>query len=150
MSRKIAIGSTDGVNIDTHFGKTEIFYIYEIPDDGEPALVEKCFAKNHTDSGDCADFDGIIEKLSDVEIVLVRQIGDHAARLLTAKGIASASIEGSVERAIKRYAKRGKLLSPLTLEHQVHNDEYSTKREDCPMRAIKNSLIQLEALNRRI
>jgi predicted Fe-Mo cluster-binding NifX family protein len=112
MSRKIAIGSTDGVNIDTHFGKTEVFHIFEIPEDGEPSLIEKRAVQKPADGGSHANLEGIIEKLSDVEAVLAKQIGSHAADLLAAEGITSASIRCSVEQAAKRYAKRGKLLPP--------------------------------------
>ena len=60
MSRKIAIGSTDGVNIDTHFGKTEVFHIYEIPEDGEPSLIEKRVVQKRADDASHANLDGII------------------------------------------------------------------------------------------
>ncbi|MDR3165317.1 MAG: hypothetical protein LBU13_07035 [Synergistaceae bacterium] len=136
MSRRIAVGSTDGVNIDTHFGKTEIFHIYEIPDNGEPSLVEKRVVQSLVND-ECSHtgLDGIIKKLSDVETVLVRQIGEHAADLLATEGITSVSIACPVERAVKRYVQRGKLLTPPVLESHRHDKEYS--REDCPMRAMK-------------
>ncbi|MDR1515808.1 MAG: hypothetical protein LBS45_08935 [Synergistaceae bacterium] len=146
MPRKIAIGSTDGVNIDTHFGKTEVFHIYEIPGDGEagePVLVEKRVVRQKTaDACSHADIGGIIEKLGDTEAVLVSHIGNHAAGLLAAEGITSVAVSCSVERAVKRYAKRGRLLQPSVPEH---DDEYSPKREDCPMRAMKQNILSLDA-----
>lgn len=38
---KIAVATSDGVNIDLHFGQTEIFTIYQVYRDGSYAQLEK-------------------------------------------------------------------------------------------------------------
>jgi predicted Fe-Mo cluster-binding NifX family protein len=41
MSYKIAAATTNGENIDQHFGSAEVFWVYEISDEGEPQSTEK-------------------------------------------------------------------------------------------------------------
>ena len=107
-------------------------------------MIEKRVVQKRADDASHANLDGIIEKLSDVETVLVRQIGDHAADLLAAEGITSASIRCSVEQAAKRYAKRGKLLPSPVSGDRGRGDGYSPKKEDCPVRAMKKNIIWLD------
>ncbi|MCR5614157.1 NifB/NifX family molybdenum-iron cluster-binding protein [Treponema sp.] len=41
MSYKIAVASSDGVNIDVHFGAAKFFSIYEVQDDASFSFLEK-------------------------------------------------------------------------------------------------------------
>ena len=38
---RVAVASTDGESVNTHYGKAEIFYIYAVDDDEGYDLLEK-------------------------------------------------------------------------------------------------------------
>jgi len=50
------------------------------------------------------------ELLADVKVVLVSQIGPGAAYALERKGIIPLTVTGTIDKALKAYGKRGKLL----------------------------------------
>ena len=80
MSR-IAVASTDGVNINEHFGKAVFFRIYEIKDDTYSFIYlrDAVAACQHAPSHNQTDFDRVIELLSDCDAVFVSKIGEGAA-----------------------------------------------------------------------
>ena len=44
MSFRIAAATSDGINIDLHFGHADTLYIYEVHDDGSYKLVDRIHA----------------------------------------------------------------------------------------------------------
>jgi predicted Fe-Mo cluster-binding NifX family protein len=125
---KAAVGSTDGANIDVHFRKAEFFDIYDIAPDGSIAFLEKRTVLEDS-------LEGVVALVTDVDIVLIRFIGQHAADELTKHDIAYAAVNLPVEKALAAFAKRGSLLSnPVG---QCNCGEAPPRREDCPIRALK-------------
>ena len=112
---KIAVGSSDGVNITEHFGKAQEFLIYEVNQEGDYQLLETrrndFHQANKQDSSKQHNRIYIIaELLYDVEVVLVSQIGPEAVSTLQEKGIKAIPLSLPIDKALKSYAKRGKLL----------------------------------------
>jgi len=110
---KVAFATTDGVNIDEHFGRAGAFAIYDLSRDGYAFKELRKFA----DGRDCAieetkgsgsTHDDLVEKkvrrLSDCKIVYLTEIGGPSASRLIKKGIMPikvkevVSIEESVEK----------------------------------------------------
>ena len=88
MKCRIAMASSNGAEVDLHFGHANEFQIYEI--DGEVHyFVESrytrpcCQHQSHSTSR----FDKVIELLSDCEAIFVSQIGGGAADYLISKGV---------------------------------------------------------------
>jgi len=128
---KIAVGSTDGITIDEHFGRTKEFLIYDIFEDGSYKLSEKIQTSPHCSE---EDSDGLlsstIELLNGINVVLVKQIGKNASIELEKKGILSFSITGPIDKALKSYIKRGAFLKNI-LKNPVDNTQSSCNSNSC-------------------
>ena len=111
---RVAVASSDGTNIDEHFGRAQDFLIYEVAEDGTYQQLEIRAITPHCSCGEEAaaahPSDAAVELLSDVEAVLVNQIGPGAVRMLEAKGIRAFSLKGSIDKALTSYGKRRTLL----------------------------------------
>lgn len=130
MAYKIAVASSDGVNVDLHFGGAEFFDIYEVSDDGSFKLAEKrqvqdslsesqscgqrregcgtvgCGNGNGSGAG-CGNGDGSakVEQISDVRAVVAAKIGFNVTKALEKKAIASFDVECPVQEALEKITK---------------------------------------------
>ncbi|GHV49022.1 hypothetical protein FACS189499_09670 [Clostridia bacterium] len=114
MGYKIAAASSDGVNIDLHFGKADSFHIAEVADDGSFRFTEvrrrdiaaECSPEQKSGcSGGCKGGGGgkvNAALISDCAYLLVEQIGMHALQSLAEQGITAFDVSGSAEKAVKR------------------------------------------------
>ena len=88
MVHRIAVASSKGTLVDTHFGHAERFDVYELGEEGS-AFVESrntasaCSGKGHDESA----FDLTLSLLSDCEAIFVSVIGYGAAAYLHEKGM---------------------------------------------------------------
>jgi len=108
--KKVAIATTDGINIDEHFGRTKEFLIYELNEQGSYKLLEH--RENNTAcSNEHQNYTSATTVLfADINVVLAKKIGPGASRALHEQGVVAFSLTGSIDKALKAYAKRGKLL----------------------------------------
>ena len=103
MGIKVAIATSDGLNIDLHFGQAKSFLLYEFKD-GKFELSEKREVPADAATGDfgCPDVGGG---------VVAAQIGQGMRRQLERNAISVFDIEIPVEDALKKlaayYAKFG-------------------------------------------
>lgn len=108
---KIAVASSDGLVVNSHFGRANTFYIYQVGEDGESVLIEErnlipvCEGGNHDD----ARLNENLDRLSDCDFILVSKIGDGAANAASQKGIESYEIPGVIEESIEQLLKYVKL-----------------------------------------
>ncbi|MDF1550367.1 MAG: NifB/NifX family molybdenum-iron cluster-binding protein [Bacteroidales bacterium] len=99
---KIAITSSDGKNVDKHFGRATQFYIYELV-----APVPK-FIEKRNSIGYCSEEDNhnynpnkldlVYQKIKDCEILCTVKIGNVPAAQLQEKGINIIEFEGKLEK----------------------------------------------------
>lgn len=110
---KVAVASTDGKVVNQHFGKSELFYIYQIEPDWKFSLVEKrelppvCHGESH-------DADLMlrnIKSLNDCKYLLVSKIGNVAANMVQAQGITPMELPGFIDESIEK----------LTIYEQIEN-----------------------------
>jgi predicted Fe-Mo cluster-binding NifX family protein len=127
MGIKVAIATSDGLNIDLHFGQTKSFLLYEFKD-GKFELSEKrevqvddsaVVALRHCggSGGGCGGgaasgpLAPAVELLLDCRAVVAAQIGQGMRRQLERNAISVFDIEIPVEDALKKlaayYAKFG-------------------------------------------
>jgi nitrogen fixation protein NifX len=111
----VAVASNDGLTVDEHFGRAKSFRIYEVCEDGSSRLLEERAITPHCScsdegAGQAHSSDAAVEQLSDVDAVLVAQIGPGAQSSLTRKGIKSFALSGPVEKVLSSYGRRHKLL----------------------------------------
>lgn len=98
---KIAITSSDGKNVDRHFGRATKFYIYELV-----APVPR-FIEQRKTIGYCSEEDNhnynpnklqlVYEKIKDCEILCTAKIGNVPAAQLQEKGINIIEFEGKLD-----------------------------------------------------
>jgi predicted Fe-Mo cluster-binding NifX family protein len=99
---RAAFASSDGKNVDLHFGKCDRFIIAEFDGAGHWRVVEErptfalCGAGDSDESMDAA-----AAALSDCKFVVVSRIGRWPYAALYAKGIESVEFRGSIEDAVE-------------------------------------------------
>lgn len=97
---KVAIVSSDRVNVDGHFGKANRFLIYEVKGEG-PVLLEKrpCRPLSVDDRRHPFDperFDRLLEVLAGCEKIFVSHIGRTPAAQLRMHGIEPVVYQGPI------------------------------------------------------
>ncbi|WP_027728471.1 NifB/NifX family molybdenum-iron cluster-binding protein [Treponema sp. C6A8] len=125
MEYKIAVASSDGVNVDLHFGAAESFLIFAVSDDGTFELKEKreykevselqaadCAEKANCKSGcgngngnGCGGGSAKVEVIGDVRAVVAAKIGFNVTKQLERKAIASFDVETTVQEALEKITK---------------------------------------------
>ncbi len=108
----VAVASSDGISVNEHFGRADMFYIYEVNDDGSFRLAEErtITPASPGEAGAGHGADATIEQLGDVHAVLVAQIGPGAQSSLNRKGVRSFALGGPIDKALSSYGRRHKLL----------------------------------------
>jgi len=111
MQIQVAVGSSNGSEIDLHYGKSDKFYVYSIDENGyrlneirnvEPVCKE-CGTENH----DMAAFANSIGLLADCRFLLVSKIGNFAVNRLEENNIQVFTLSGSVDTALNKMAGSG-------------------------------------------
>ena len=109
---KVAVGSSDGETVDTHFGHAESFIVFEV--DEETGSFEESEIRNVTAGcagGECgaegkvseeAPLEAVAASLSDVDYVLVARIGPHAVRALAKHNVTAFDIVLPIGEAISK------------------------------------------------
>lgn len=98
-STRIAAVSTDGLNVDDHFGKAQRFLIYDLDD--QLTLVEERPTESLSVGDPAHDFDAdkfnrILSVLKDCSKVYVTQIGEMPAAKLKESGIEPVVYSGAI------------------------------------------------------
>ncbi|BAH05513.1 NifB/NifX family molybdenum-iron cluster-binding protein [Clostridium kluyveri] len=123
MGYNIAVASTDGVNIDKHFGASNSFFIIKVNDDGTyENLGERLVEKNQRNSVNCSlcsskhscgninpKIQRKIEAISDCRCLLCSRCGPSSEKQLGKNNISVFGINMKLDEALKtiiRYYKR--------------------------------------------
>lgn len=113
MSYRIAVATSDGRYVDSHYGHTSEFLIGTVEEDGSFEEIGWRSVTAVCGDGDCGlshedRMDRTARQLRDVAYVLCVRIGPPAASSLQKYGIRAASVSGPVGEAVKllnRYVK---------------------------------------------
>lgn len=119
MSIKVAIATSDGINVDLHFGKASSLEIYEFTDgkfvktetrvlpqdDENPAQKSEGCSGN---GGGCSCSGGALSSkasaILDCKAVVAAKIGPQVVRQLENKAVSAFDIECTVEDALEKLA----------------------------------------------
>lgn len=98
---KIAICSTDGVNVNEHFGRAERFLVYEMID-GKPALIDErptipLSVGDPDHPFDPDRFGKVADVIEDCGKVYLAKIGDVPAEKLKERGIEPVTYRGLIK-----------------------------------------------------
>jgi predicted Fe-Mo cluster-binding NifX family protein len=102
MDVKIAVASSDGINVDQHFGRAPGFRIYRMHDEGFEFLEMRendapCSGNSHDDNV----LEQAAQRISDCRGVVVAQIGSGAIDALIGHRILAFTLPGTVEEAFE-------------------------------------------------
>ena len=100
---RVAVASTDGYEIDTHFGRATEFYVYQHFID-EWIFIEKRTVKPVCNSGKHS-IDAMhqnVEHFADCKYVAASKIGQGAMTALQSKGITAMSLPRDVNEALQK------------------------------------------------
>ena len=113
---KVAVATSDGINVDSHFGHVKEFTIYEVNEtSGQGEAIESRFVDREACRGDCGEvavFANIAGQLSDTEYVIAAKIGIPAVMALEIENITAVDGISTVDEALKKvsaYRKRKRL-----------------------------------------
>jgi nitrogen fixation protein NifB len=111
---KIGVITTDGVNIDGHFGQAKRIHIYEVEDHAYTFSEIRRLPGSQGETAHSAAH-GALAVLADVDTVLAKNIGPGSIAVLNEAGIRAFAMAGSIEKALSVYGKRLKLIERLNL-----------------------------------
>ena len=99
---RLAVASTDGKQVDQHFGRCEGFYIYDYDREENLNLVEvrKLPAVCRGEGHGIEEMEARARELSDCNYVLVAKIGPVASNTLDRYGISAYELPEPIEDAI--------------------------------------------------
>ncbi|MBI5058053.1 MAG: nitrogen fixation protein NifX [Nitrospirae bacterium] len=130
---KVAFATTDGVNVDEHFGRAGMFVIYELIRDGYKFLETRKFADGRDteiegtkEMGQVHD-DSVqakVDKLADCKIIYLTEIGGPSAARLVKKGIMPIKIKetASIEESMNVLLETIKKSPPPWLRKAINNN----------------------------
>ena len=98
-SKRIAVVSTDSVNVNDHFGMAESFLIYDYADElefVEKREAEKLSVGDPNHPFDAEKFNRVYETIKDCSSVYMTRIGDGPAKKLKELGIEPVVYAGTI------------------------------------------------------
>ena len=112
---RVAIASTDNINVDQHFGRAESFLIVDVNEDGTYEEIEQRFVTPVCMGGhhDQEKLKRGARALEDCNFVLAARIGGGATAELSELNIASFEMHGTVPYVIGRLHGYLELLKEL-------------------------------------
>ena len=130
---KIAFATTDGVNVDEHFGRAGAFAVYDLTKDGFVFSETRRFAKGRDraveeSKGMGQTHDDLVEKkvsrLADCKIVYLTEIGGPSASRLIRKGIMPVKVKEnvSIEESLKKLLETVRKSPPPWLKKALTNE----------------------------
>lgn len=105
---KIAVASSDGKNVNLHFGKAKTLYIYEIKDD-EFYFIEKRNVEINEDEKHQGS--KVINVISDCDVAIVTQYGPKTKIKANKIGLKIITDEGLIEDVLTRYIEHVKFMN---------------------------------------
>ncbi len=99
---KAAFASTDGTNVNIHYGRAQQFAVYQIDDEEGYDFIETRTVTPVCQNGShvIQQMDDSTSRFADCKYVVASRIGSGACASLTAKGIIAMELPGIIEEAI--------------------------------------------------
>lgn len=130
---KVAFATTDGTNVDEHFGRSGKFAIYELTMDGYRFVEMRRFADGRDTEveqtkgmGQMHDdrVESKVERLADCRIIYLTEIGGPSAARLVKKGIMPIKVKEtvSIEESLIKLSETLKKSPPPWLRKAVSSE----------------------------
>ncbi len=129
---KVAFATTDGKQVDEHFGRAGLFAVYEIMETGHRFVEMRKFADgvdqaivSTKDQGQAHEdaVQGKVERLADCKLIYLTEIGGPSAARLVKKGIMPMKVKEivSIESALKQLGDTIKKSPPPWLRKAMNS-----------------------------
>ncbi len=130
---KVAFATTDGINVDEHFGRAGMLAVYELTADGYRFIEMRKFAdgrdaeiESTKGMGRIHDdkVDAKVENLKDCKIVYLTEIGGPSAARLVKKGMMPIKVKEivTIEESLKRLLETIQKSPPPWLRKAMNSD----------------------------
>lgn len=131
---KVAFATTDGINVDEHFGRAGMFAVYELTDQDYRFVELRKFAEGRdTDiemtrgMGQVHDdrVEGKVSRLADCKIVYLTEIGGPSAARLVKKGIMPVKVKEivTIEESLRNLLKTAQTSPPPWFKKALHDTQ---------------------------
>ena len=131
---KVAFATTDGINVDEHFGRAGMFAVYELTGDGYKFKETRKFSEGKDKSiedskgkGPLHDdrVQGKVDKLADCRIIYLTEIGGPSAARLIKKGLMPIKVKEIVpiEESLQNLLETVKKSPPPWLRKAIASEE---------------------------
>lgn len=97
---KIAIASSDGKNVDLHFGKGSSLYIYDFDGKSTKFLEKRTVIINENEKH---QWKKVLEIIMDCDVIICVQAGFKSKYGIEEAGLKLVEDEGSIDEVLKRY-----------------------------------------------
>jgi len=129
---RVAFATTDGINVDEHFGRAGMFAIYELTKDGYRFVEMRKFSEGRDTEIEKTKGMGEIhedrvqrkvDRLSDCKIIYLTEIGGPSAARLARKGIMPLKVKEmvTIEEALKKLLDTLRTSPPPWLRKAMNN-----------------------------
>ena len=105
----MAVASSDGITIDQHLGEAGEFLLYEVVEMGGYRFVGRRQFLGYGEMFRSPLAASLL--LGDVTAILVSRINHRTAEKFRRRGIMVFAVNGSIDRALARYARLGRILT---------------------------------------
>jgi nitrogen fixation protein NifX len=130
---KVAFATTDGVQVDEHFGRAGMFAVYEVREEGYRLVEMRKFAEGRDTAveetkGMKEIHDDLVQKkvdaLGDCKIIYLAEIGGPSAARLVKKGMMPVKVKElvTIEESLKRLIETIKKSPPPWLKKAVSGE----------------------------
>lgn len=127
---KVGFATTDGINVDEHFGRAGMFAIYELTGDGYKFAEMRKFSEGRDEAieetkgqGQIHDemVQGKTDRLADCKIIYLTEIGGPSAARLVKRNIMPIKVKEvvSIEESLKKLLETVKTSPPPWLRKAI-------------------------------
>jgi nitrogen fixation protein NifX len=99
-----AVASSDGINVNTHFGAASFFRLFRVADKKiiPAGMLDATAARQHKMNHDISDFERMVNLLSGCDCVIAEKIGPGAAQYLLKREIRVFEASGEIKEVLSR------------------------------------------------
>ncbi len=130
---KVAFATTDGLQVDEHFGRAGMFAVYEVGEEGVRFVEMRRFSEGRDRAveetkGVKEVHDGLVQKkvdaLGDCKIIYIAEIGGPSAARLIKKGMMPVKVRErvTIEESLKRLIETIKKSPPPWLKKAISSE----------------------------
>ena len=97
---RVAVTSETGRLVDAHFGRADVFMIYEVDSTGNRLLERRVVEEVGDEEGVAIRIGRLVVMIADCDAVVTSRVGPHAQELLDVRGILGVQYALAIEKGL--------------------------------------------------